>query len=182
MRIRSPLTTALIAIIFGWAPAANAGEPLELAVKATYLYKLAPFVDWRPGTFPDPAGPFTLCVIGDDPFGPVLDRAVMGQRVDNHPIVVRRLPTATPKSDCALAFVAGSKSQSVKDGLRQLIGTSVLTVTDNQSSPGIVDFVNEDGRVRLRIDDEAAQTNGLEISSKLLKLATSVVPRRAKNP
>jgi len=54
----------------------------------------------------------------------------------------------------------------------------VLTVTDSQSSPGIVDFVADEGRIRFRIDDQAAAENDLAISSKLLRLAMSVVPRR----
>jgi hypothetical protein len=147
-------------------------------VKATYLYKLAPFVDWPAASFPAPDSPFDLCVIGDDPFGSVLDRAVAGQRVAGHPIVVHRIAQAQRGSACEMAFVAGSRSQPVKEALHQLAGTPVLTVTDSQSSPGIVDFVTDEGRVRFRIDDQAAAGNELVISSKLLRLATSVVPRR----
>ena len=170
----------LLVVVFGLAPAATAQEPLDLAVKATYLYKLAPFVDWPQGAFAGPDSPFDLCVIGDDPFGPILDRAVAGQRVGAHPIIVHRLPTAAARSGCELAFVEGSKDQTVREALRQLSGSPVLTVTDNQASRGIVDFITEDGRVRFRIDDQAASENGLTISSKLLSLAISVVPKRAR--
>ena len=182
MRAGSQRLIGLLIAVLGFAPAATALEPLDLAVKATYLYKLAPFVDWPQGAFAAPDSPFDLCVIGDDPFGPILDRAVAGQHVGAHPIVVHRLPTVAGRSGCELAFVAGSKAQPVKDALRQLSGSSVLTVTDNQPSRGIVDFIMEDGRVRFRIDDQAATENGLTISSKLLSLAISVVPKRARTP
>ena len=48
----------------------------EFQVKAAYLYKFAPFVDWPANAFPSPASPLVLCVAGEDPFGPMLDRAV----------------------------------------------------------------------------------------------------------
>jgi len=159
------------------ATSAGGEESLDLAVKATYLYKLAPFVDWPAASFPTPDSPFELCVVGNDPFGAVLDRAVAGQRINGHPIVIDRLPRAQHNSNCDMAFVAGSRGQPVGDALRELAGAPVLTVTDGPTQ-GIVDFVTDEGRVRFRIDDQAAADSGLSISSKLLRLAMAVVPRR----
>ena len=85
-------------VALGLGSAARA-EDLELAVKAAYLYKLAPFVDWPPGAL-DPQGPFNLCVVGRDPFGSVLDRAVAGQVIGGRPIAVRRLRTIDKGSGC----------------------------------------------------------------------------------
>jgi len=50
----------------------------ENAVKASYLYKFAPFVQWPPAALGASAAPFTICVAGSDPFGPALDEAVRG--------------------------------------------------------------------------------------------------------
>ena len=149
---------------------------LESAVKATYLYKFAPFVDWpaKPGA---PAA-FNICVIGTDPFGPLLDRLVAGQRVADRPIVVRRLAQAQRDAPCQIAFVAGSRGQDVKAALLALRGAPVLTVTDGAMDPGVIDFAVVGGRVRFRVDDEAAAENGLTVSSKLLSLAISVRPRK----
>ncbi len=162
-------------VALGLGSAARA-EDLELAVKAAYLYKLAPFVDWPPGAL-DPQGPFNLCVVGRDPFGSVLDRAVAGQVIGGRPIAVRRLRTIDKGSGCQLAFLAGSPAQSVKDGLHALQGAPVLTVTDGAAAPGIVDLVLSGGRVRFRIDDETARASRLAISSKLLSLAVSVTSK-----
>jgi hypothetical protein len=183
MPARAPiprLLAASIALLAGFAAAGGASAPerLDLAVKATYLYKLAPFVDWPPGVSPGADGAFDICVVGDDPFGPVLDRAVAGQQVGGHPIVLRRLPAAARDSGCEIMFIAGSRGQSVKDALRLMHGAPVLTVTDDQSSRGVVDFVIDQGRVHFRIDDDAAADDGLTISSKLLSLAVAVNPRR----
>lgn len=149
---------------------------LETAVKATYLYKLAPFVTWPAGALPSGA-PFTICVVGADPFGSILDQAVAGQALGDHKIVVRRVARADAAAACPMMYLGGSPGQSVKEALKGLRGLPVLTVTDDGASPGIVDFALVGGRVRLRIDDQAAAEGGLTISSKLLTLALSVRAR-----
>ncbi len=144
---------------------------LEEAVKATYLYKLAQFVNWPPGSLA--SGPFTLCVVGQGPFGPLLDHAVAGQTVQQHPIIVRRYASVAANSGCQLMYIAGPNSQLVASVLAKTRGSPVLTVTDGQdnSSAGIVNFVLQNGYVRFEIDPRAAAENGLSISSKLLAVA-----------
>lgn len=161
-------------------PAAGQGSPLELAIKATYLYKFAPFVEWPEHAFASPQSPFSLCVVGTDPFGDVLDEAVAGQHVSGRPIVVRRLAAATRNPGCQILFVAGSPAESVAAALATVRGTPVLTVTDNENNTeakGIVNFVLQDNHVRFQIDNMAAAANGLVISSKLLSLAVDVTPK-----
>lgn len=148
-----------------------AGGLPETVVKATYLYKFAPFVTWPNG---DATGPFTLCVVGDDPFGPLLDRAVAGQSLGTRAIQVVHIDTVGPKSNCDVAYLGGSHSESVADALRALRGTPTLTVTDDDDPPGIIAFAVADGHVRFRVDEAQARENGLVISSKLLSLALSV--------
>ncbi len=146
-------------------------------MKASYLYKFAPFVVWPPAIAKAP-GPFSICVVGRDPFGSILDRAVGGQTMDGRPMVVRRLPVVGADASCQIAFLGGARGQDVRAELRAFRGAPVLTVTDGSAEPGIVDFVVDRGRVRFRLDDRAAAENGLAISSKLLSLALSVRPRQ----
>ncbi len=168
-----------VAILAAGAPPAVADTPLELAVKATFLYKFAPFVDWPAAALGPPGSPMAICVVGKDPFDGLLDRAVAGQRLGDHPLVVRRMAVATPKAPCPIMFVGGSTAQPVREALRLEEGTPVLTITDESATPGVIDFVVDDGRVRFRIDDRAAAGNGLTIRAQLLNLATSVTPRRS---
>lgn len=153
----------------------------EYAVKAAYLYKFAAFVEWPAASFPSPASPLNLCVVGYDPFGSTLDRAIDGQRIGEHPIVAKRLDRAHPDADCHIAYIGGSKSESVAEALAALRGAPVLAVTDQSmgSARGAIHFVVTQNRVRFHINDAAAEDNQLTISSKLLRLALSVRPRRS---
>jgi len=166
---------ALAAVLAAAAVAASAGGPPDVAVEATYLYKFAPFVTW-----PDAAAtrPFTICVVGDDPFGPLLDRAVAGQTLSTpsgpRPIQVTHIDTIGAHSSCDIAYLGGSRAESVAEALRAVRGAPILTVTDEDDPPGIIAFAVADGHVRFRIDQAQAQQNGLVISSKLLSLALVV--------
>ncbi len=178
MTLAGALRLAVVALaISSIAATARAQESLETAVKAAYLYKFAPFVGW-----PQAAGrtgqPFVVCVVGADPFGAVLDRAVAGQKVGDRPIAIRRLAAAAHDSPCEIAFLGGSRAQSVKDELAALYGAPVLTVTDGSPVTGVIDFALTQGRVRFRVDDQVAAEDGLTISSKLLGLAISVKSRK----
>lgn len=153
------------------------GAPLEYAVKATYLHKFAPFVEWPSPEAEFPGNNFTVCVVGNDPLGALLDQAVSGQNVAGRPIVVHRMTRVTGNPGCSVMYVAGSDAQSIGDVLGVVHGMPVLTVTDgatDQAAEGIINFVIVDNRVRFDIDDGTAMADGLIISSKLLSLAVHV--------
>jgi hypothetical protein len=152
---------------------------IEYPVKATYLYKFAPFVEWPPGTFAAPSDPLVLCIAGVDPVGELVDEAAKGQTVGGRAILVVHQWTPAREARCHILYVAsrGLPAQAALDSVR---GTPVLTVTDSAHDPraqGIINFVVQDNRVRFEIDPNAAADNHLVISSKLLNLAVRVRPK-----
>ena len=174
-RARTCAAAALAVPLFAAAawPAAAEGS-LEIAIKATDLYKFAAFVDWPPSAFAGPTDPAVVCVAGDDPFGAVLDQAVRGQRIGERPIVVARLERVDRGAPCHILFVAPSRRQPPAEALDKVRGQPVLTVTDDAgdaSARGMIDFVLRGDHVRFRIDPRMAERSGLQISSKLLSLA-----------
>ncbi len=172
---RRAILLALTALLLCGGAATD--EPLELAVKATYLYKLAPFVSWPGSAFADGAAPLVICIQGKDPFGPLVDRAVAGQRIEGRPVLVRRLAKVDGASGCQIVYIGGSEAQPEAAALRDIGRAPVLTVTDQErgaGAPGDVHLVLMEGRVRFVIDNGQAQQQGLAISSKLLALALKV--------
>jgi hypothetical protein len=159
------------------APAA--AQPTEQAVKAAFLPKFVRYINWPPPTRPAPGTPFQLCIIGDDTLGRLLDEAAVGQNVDQHPIVIRRMATTAGAAGCHVAFVTGSAAQSVGDALAALQNMAVLTITDARAGAkrGMIHFALQKGHVRFHIDDAAAATHNLNIDSRLLSLALSVRQR-----
>jgi hypothetical protein len=178
------LTAVMVGLSLVWGPHAGAAdESLEYPVKAAFLVKFGSFVEWPAGVFAAAASPLQLCVLGDDPFGAVLDRAVSGQQVAGRGIEVRRLKAVRADTGCHIVYIAPSEAPRLAQVAEGLRGSGVLTVSDVKApagAVGIINFVVKDERVRFDIDDEAAAQNRLAISSKLLGVALNVKPRRAK--
>jgi hypothetical protein len=181
--VRKRLASWVIALALVCAARESPAQPtrpgisLEYAVKATYLYKLAPFVNWPPDTFTAANQPFRICVAGEDPFGDYLQRAVAGRALGTHPFMVRHLETVTPDSGCQVIFISHLRSQSLSQALNAVRGEPVLTVTDSTADPdsgSIMQFVIDNGRVRFDVNTGEAARNHLSISSKLLNLALAV--------
>ncbi|HEX3700549.1 MAG TPA: YfiR family protein [Phenylobacterium sp.] len=167
---------ALLALA-GWiAPARAETTSLEEAVKATYLYKLAPFVAWPAGAFNAAEDPLVICVQGAEPFAGLVERAAAGQRVGPRPIVVRRLARLDRGAGCHIAYLGGSPAQSTAQALAAVDGAPVLTVTDQARGPakGVVHLLLSGGKVRFSVNVAKADADGLTISSKLLALALEV--------
>ncbi len=172
------LSVLLLASPGSWA-VADSGS-LEYPIKAAYLYKFGNYVEWPKPAFANPGSPLNLCVLGDDPFGNLLDSAVDGQRIDGRTIVLRRLKSVGHESGCHILYLGIADPQRAGQALESVRGESVLVVSDAGSgAPGMIQFVLKDNRVRFNIDDDMAKSSGLTISSKLLALAVTV---KSKSP
>lgn len=169
---------ACLAVLAAALPASAPAQSLEYPVKANYLVKFAAFVDWPAQTFASGASPIVVCVVGDDPFGGVLDRAASAGGA-SRPISIRRMERIDGRSGCQVAYLGPSRAQTQAQALTALAGYPVLTVTDSaRPGPrGIIHFAIAGNRVRFHIDDRTAHRGGLTISSRLLSLAISVRPR-----
>ena len=158
------------------APQAPAATP-EYQLKAVFLFNFAQFVSWPAEAFADSAAPLVIGVLGTDPFGAYLDETVRGEAVEGHPLVVRRFGDLAGIGDCHILFVARDEVTDLPALLRAIEGRSVLTVSDVEGfagSGGMIRFVNDRNRIRLRINLEAARAAHLTLSSKLLRPAEIV--------
>ncbi|WP_280156191.1 YfiR family protein [Piscinibacter sp. XHJ-5] len=168
-------TIAVVLAAAGAVVSAAPAEPLEYAVKAAYLVKFPFYVEWPPAAFSSPTAPLNVCVVGDDPFGNLLDEAAAGQQVQGRPLALKRMKTFARDAGCHVVYVGADMKADV------LRGSGALIVTDAfPSGSGVIHFVIKDNRVRFTVDDEAASQAGLAISSKLLSVALAVKPRAQK--
>ncbi len=151
--------------------------PGEYQVKAVFLFNFAQFVEWPAEAFSTAGAPFTICVLGNDPFGGQLDAAVQGESVQGHPFAVQRFRKAEEAGACQILFIGESELGELDGILGALKGRAILTVSDIDRSAergAIIQFANERNRLRLRINVEQARSAGLTLSSKLLRPAEIV--------
>lgn len=172
------LAPALLLILSTGPADAQASEQ---AVKAAFLPKFIRYVEWPSDAIPPAGAPLQVCLLGHDPFGKLIDQAVSGEEIAQHPITVKRVTGVDGSGGCQVVFVSSGSSKSNAQVLAALAGRPVLTVTDARDGAvqGMVHFALVDGRVRFHIDEVAAERSKLTISSRLLSLALSVRTRRS---
>jgi len=156
-------------------PAPASAKVTDADVEAAFLPRFARYVTWPAAAAPKGSDAFVLCVFGNRPFAAAVQAAAHAQTADGRRIIVRNLLSPARDDGCHIAFVDGGNPQSTGQMLAAIGKRPVLTVTDDVGGPrGIIHFTVVGGRVRFFIDQEAAGSRGLTISSRLLALAVGV--------
>lgn len=162
--------------------------PIDLAkaikVRAAVLLNFLRFTEWPETAFAKPDAPLVVGIVGDDPFGAVLDKTLEGKAAGTHPIRIVRLAgtgpgkaTAEQLRECHLLFVAKSEKPRVKEHLAAVAGSATLTVSDTEGfslAGGMIELGLTDGKVTFSINRKAAEAAGLKLSAKLLQLGKIV--------
>jgi hypothetical protein len=176
------LPVQALALVASWlvlvAHAATAQRTTfdEREVKAVFLLNFVQFVEWPSSAFDSAESPIVIGVLGDDPFGRLLDDVVQGEVVKGRQVTVVRFRRAGDVKTCHVLFVSPSESAMYEQILTVLGGRPTLTVGETESftSRGMIRFLTERNRIRLEVNLTAAKTAGLTISSNLLRAARIV--------
>jgi len=175
MKNRTLVFLIVPALFFAALPSrAQSGPATEYQVKAAFLFNFAKFTEWP--SEPDQA-PFTIAILGDDPFGSGIDDLFLGKTVRDKKIAVRRFSGVQQIEACHILFISRSVSKDVPAVLAALRENGLSGVLIVGESPGfaknggMIGFYIEGGKVRFEINQKTAESEGLKISSQLLKLA-----------
>jgi hypothetical protein len=174
----------LVVVLLAGATSAGAGGQSvdEYHLKAAFLFNFVKFVDWPATAFKTPEAPFTICVLGHDPFGPALTDAVAGKVVAGRGIEVKGISDVRQGRYCQVLFVGSADTKALASILRETSAACTLTVGDSKdfaAKGGVIGFIFDGSKVRFEINLDAAEQEGLRISSKLLSLARLVRSEKA---
>jgi hypothetical protein len=148
----------------------------EPSLKAAFIYNFAKFTEWPPDALSG-AVPFVACVLGDDPTGDALGRAVKGRLLGGRTVNVLFVNADGPLRSCHLLYISGIPTPQVAQVMASLRNESVLTigdVDDFDALGGIARMFVEDGRLRFALNFGLAKQYRLQLSSRLLSLASRV--------
>jgi len=149
----------------------------EYPLKAVFLFNFAQFTGWPANAFDKPDAPLVIGVLGDDPFGALLDDAVRGETVNGRKFVVERYRRVEDIKTCHILFISQSETKRLDKIVRALKDRPVLTVSeiDGSAQRGVrVQFITENNKIRFRINMDSLKDAQLTMSSKLLRVAEIV--------
>lgn len=150
------------------------GQVLERRVKAAFLYKFLGYAEFPASAFADPAAPITIAVAGSDELEADLSAITAGRNVNGRPIAVRSLR----EGDNALVhllFIAASECAHASKLIHSTHALLVVTDCDGGLQQGAaINFRIIDEHVRFDVALDAAERNGVKLSSRLLSVANHV--------
>src|SRR5713226_5324723 len=158
-------------------------SPTEYEVKAAFIYNFARYIQW-PKESPTNT-PFVIGVIGKDPFGVALDDAILGQKIQGRPVVIKRFTNIDNVANCDILFVCASESGRLQQIFGALHQAPVLTIGDVDQFAergGMINLTTEDKRIRFEMNVQAIGRSGLKAGSQLLRLARIVTEPRSDRP
>ena len=149
----------------------------EYQVKAAFLFHFAQFLDW-PADAPNAGSPtLSLCIFDDEPRRQELEGTVEGKAIGARTFHVRLINQTQDIQGCNILFLSRDETRRQSAILKSLRGMPVLTVgetPDFLSDGGMIRFHLDEGETRFDINLASAEYSHLQISSRLLLLATSV--------
>jgi hypothetical protein len=144
----------------------------EFQLKAVFLFNFAQFTEWPTNAFTNSQSPVVIGVLGNDPFGTVLEDTIRGETVHGRKLTVTRFQRIEDIGDCHILYIAAPENRRPERVVEALGTKPILTVSDMGTAAGsgvMIRFVQENNRLRIRINLDAVTQSGLTVSSKLLR-------------
>jgi len=171
----------LLSFSFWFAgPSAFAENPnfREYIYKASYIYNFTKFVKWPEKTRRQiQQNGLNLCLMGEDPFGEILDQTSQKLLRKGEILNIKRGITFDKFSQCAVLFISSSEKSRLSEIVKRTRTLPILLIGD---SPGFarqgigINFFLQEGNIRFEINEKAIERSGLKVSSDLLDLSRSI--------
>lgn len=151
----------------------------ENSIKAVFLFNFTKYVTWPAQAIGERSpAEIRVCVTANDAFFGLLRAAVQGEDIDGKPLQAVALDGLDEARNCQILYVGDANTPDGKAWLNAVRGRQVLTVADGAlNDDTVIAFVRDENRVRFDINRAAAARHGLNVSSKLLRLARQVRDR-----
>lgn len=177
LRYIAVLSLPLFLLIHLISPEAIAQEKGSRAyvIKAGFIYNFTRFIKWPPQS--NEGEGYNICVIGDNPFGSILERLEKKHRLKQNPLKIKLNVTPPEFSGCHILFVSFSERFNVEKIVKETKGLQVLTVGDTAgyAERGIdINLVVAENKVKFEMSKQCLDDKGFKVSSELYDLATIV--------
>lgn len=146
-------------------------------IEAAFLRNFAHYVIWPTSSFSDDRAPWCIGILGDDPFGAVLEKTLVGRTEQGRGFQLYRANTLSALPPCQIIVIEYDDAALRRTALARLKLQPVLTVGEAPeflAEGGIVRF-DVNGRVEISVNLDQARSVSLTIQTKMLEISREVV-------
>jgi len=179
MRLLPPIPRFMVASVGVLAATGAVAQPQqqpEYLIKARYLMALADYVTWPPSV--DLNGrALVLGILGNSPFDAQRNEILLSREVKGRLLAIRYLKSIKDCEACDILFISESEGGRLPEILRMIRNRPILTIADTPDfgRRGVmVNLFQEQARVRFEINLASVRASGLEVGSRVLKLAKMI--------
>lgn len=155
----------------------------EYEAQSQYLRSFVEFVNWPSKAEQGVHPTINFCILGSDPYGKLLDEAILGHSFGGRQGVIVRGRYLADLGACDVLFIGKSEQKTEDKILKKLRDKNVLTIAETEgfaARGGVIQFVWQKDHLGFLINEDAANRAGLKISASLLALAQIVHDQPSK--
>lgn len=159
----------------------------EDTIKAVFSYSFGKFTEWPESVLPDESNHLNLCILGENAFSATALAAIEGKRIKGKVLHIEvhssGLLSSESRTQCHILYISQSEKNRLELILGEIRAAPILTVSDISdfaSRGGMIGLIEKNKQIRFNINGSAINQSGLRISSKLYKLANTVLGRKNK--
>ncbi|MBT3012427.1 MAG: YfiR family protein [Candidatus Thiodiazotropha sp. (ex Lucina aurantia)] len=177
------MTTRLLTLItllalgcINFAAFAEQQQGEENLLKAAFIFNFAKFARWPDGKWSEDKPSLKICSIGYDELANTLSR-LNGKTLREHPVQIMQKQETDQLDVCHVLYLANSLKYEAIEITDLLQVKPILTVSEIPGfaeSGGMIELYQRDGRIRFKVNLDITREAGLDLSSRLLKLAIVV--------
>ncbi len=163
-------------------PESFSQEVADDEIKAALVFRFPVYVRWPDAILNDKVKTFECRILGKGRLSELLGH-FDGEKIMGKTIHVKRISTIEALEGCHMLFIASSEDKNLMSFLKAIEGKPILTVGDMKGfaqKGGVINFIRKKDSVHFEINREAGNRAGLNISSKLLRLAKIVKDRHGR--
>lgn len=150
----------------------------EQEVKAAFVCNFAKFTEWPNEKFDSEDSPIVLAILGENPFGEAIYRIAQNVVIGKRKLMVQTFARLTDIQQAHLVYIGKPDIFELNDASYIFfMSNQILTISENPGfceAGGVINFSKSKMKYGFEINPETAQDSKLNISAKLLKLATIV--------
>jgi len=179
MKLLNWLKKYLVILCIGFLmPISAVAQQSEYTIKAVFLEHFTRFIEWPESSeIADASSPFYVAVIGENPFGTILDQIYAEQKIKNKIVEILYVSSPDEITDCHILFISSSNKERLPEILLLTRNKPILTVsdTDGFAENGVlINFYLAGSKIKFEINEKAVHESGLVMSYRLLSLARIV--------
>jgi len=144
-------------------------------MKAVALEKISRFIEWpETNSVNDSSKPFIIKVIGENPFGTILENIYSNHKIKNKPIKIEYISSTGEIKDCHLLFISNSKRSELGEITVAIKNKPILTISETKgfAEEGVhVNLLIINNKLRFEINETAIKTSSISVSYLLIKVA-----------